>query len=103
MATLKSITNKAKKFYFEEWRGHEKVCPAFGEKVYITRLGWDHIVYLPRRRLVDKIIRLKNLPIAREILETANTYQTVERKGSYFLYGLWVVKGNKKFKVVVFQ
>jgi len=101
MTSVKSIVNRAKKFYFEEWRGREKICPAFGEKVHVTRLGWNHIVYLPRRRLVDKIIRLKNLNIAKEILETATTYQTIEKKGAYYRYGLWAIRGNKRFKVVV--
>lgn len=101
MTKVKTIIDKAKEYYFKEWRGNEKVCPAFGEKVYITRLGWNHIVNIPRRRLVDKIIRLKNLKVAREILETANTYQTTEKKGPYYRYGLWVIKGDRKFKVVV--
>lgn len=101
MTKVKTIIGRAKKYYFEEWRGNEKICPAFGEKVYITRTGWNHIVHLPRRRLVDKIIRLKNIKVAREILETANTYQTIEKKGPYYRYGLWVVKGDRRFKVVV--
>jgi len=101
MTKVRIIVQKAKKYYFDEWRGNEKVCPAFGEKVYITRTGWDHIVYSRRRRLVDKIIRLKNLKVAREILESANTYQTIQKKGPYYRYGLWVIRGDRKFKVVV--
>ncbi|MFZ5366350.1 MAG: hypothetical protein ACOZBZ_03570 [Patescibacteria group bacterium] len=60
MSSIKLIIKKAQKFYFEEWRGHEKICPAFGEKVYVTKIGWRHIAKHPRRKLVDKIIRLKN-------------------------------------------
>lgn len=42
MPSLKSIEKKAKEYYFRQWRGNEKICPAFGEKVYITNLGWNH-------------------------------------------------------------
>jgi len=101
MATVKSIIKKARKYYFDEWRGNEKICPAFGEKIYVTRLGWNHIVEHPRRSLVDKIIRLKKLPLAREVLETTTTYQTIQKKGKYHLYGLQAIKGNTRIKVVV--
>lgn len=101
MSNLKSIISKAKKYYFNEWKGSEKIAPAFGEKVYITKLGWNHIAYHPRRTLVDKIIRLKKLPLAREVLETSNTYQTLQKRGKYYLYGLQAIKGNTRIKVVV--
>lgn len=101
MSDLKSIIKKARKYYFEEWRGSEKVCPAFGEKVYVTKLGWNHIVHHPRRKFVDKIIRLKKLPLARELLETATTYQTVQKRGKYILYGIQAIKNNTRVIVVV--
>lgn len=81
MATVQSIIKRAKDYYFREWKGREKTCPAFGEKVYLTKLGWNHIVHHPRRTLTDKIIRLKKLSLAREILEKATTYQTLQKKG----------------------
>lgn len=101
MSSVKSIIKKAKGFYFKKWKGHEKVCPAFGEKVYLTRLGWNHIVFHRRRNLVDKIIRLKKLPLAKEILETSTTYQTLQKRGKYYLYGFQAIKGNTRAKVVV--
>ena len=101
MASLKSIIKKAKKYYFEEWRGREKVCPAFEEKVYLTRVGWNHIAKHRRRNLVDKIIRLRKLPLAREVLETSTTYQTIQKRGNYYLYGFQAIKGNTRIKVVV--
>lgn len=101
MAKLKQIFKKAKEYYFNEWRGTEKVCPAFGEKVYVTKLGWKHIAKHPRRNLVDKIIRLKNLKLAREVLETSTTYQTLQVKRGFYLYGFRAIKRNKVIKVVV--
>jgi len=101
MARVADIIAKAKDYYFNQWRGHEKISPAFGEKVYLTGVGWRHIAHHPRRLLIDKIIRLKNLGLAREVLETANTYQTINQKGKFILYGITAIKGNKRIKVVV--
>jgi len=99
--SIKPILKKAKDYYFNQWRGHEKECPAFGERVYLTRVGWNHIVYHPRRTLVDKIIRLKKLSLAREILEKATTYQTIQTKGDFCYFGFTAIKGDTRIKVVV--
>lgn len=99
--SFKSILKKAKDYYFDQWRGYEKECPAFGEKVYLNRIGWNHIVYHRRRTLVDKIIRLKKLPLAREILEKATTYQTLQSKGEFYYFGFTAIKGDTRIKVVV--
>lgn len=101
MSSVKSIIDKAKDYYFNHWRGHEKVSPAFGEKVFITKLGWNHIAKHKRRLLVDKLIRLKKLPLAREVLETATTYQTVTQRGKYLLYGFRAIKDRTVIKAVV--
>lgn len=101
MATLKNIEGKAKEFYFEVWRGNEKVIPAFNEKVYVTKLGWNHIAHHPRRRLIDKIIRLKKLPMAKEVLEKSTTYQTLEIRGKYYLYGFQAIVNQTRVKVIV--
>lgn len=101
MSSVKFIIRKGRRYYFEEWRGHEKVCPAFGEKVFVTGLGWRHIAKHPRRTLIDKIIRVKKLPLAREVLETSTTYQTFQKRGDYFYYGFTAIKGDTRIKVVV--
>jgi len=103
MSDLKSTIEKARQYYFHEWRGNEKISPAFGEIVYVTRVGWDHIVLHKRRLIVDKVIRLRKLPLAREVLESATTYQTVQTKGAYMLYGIKAIKGETVVKVVVSQ
>lgn len=100
---VKAIVASAKHYYFNLWRGHEKISPAFGEKVHITRLGWNHICYSPRRLLKDKIIRLKKLPLARALIETATTYQTVRKVGIFTQYGFRAIKGDTVIKVVVSQ
>lgn len=101
MATFQSIIKQAKEYYFNKWRGHEDVCPAFREKVYLTRVGWNHIVYHPRRTLVDKIIRLKKLFLARELLEKATTYQTLQVKRGFHYFGFTAIKDDTRIKVVV--
>ncbi|KKU74545.1 MAG: hypothetical protein UX99_C0011G0001 [Candidatus Amesbacteria bacterium GW2011_GWB1_47_26] len=103
MSDLKLTIEKARQYYFQEWRGNEKICPAFGEIVYVTRVGWNHIVHHKRRLIVDKVIRLKKLPLAREVLESATTYQTVQTRGEYTLYGIKAIKGDTVVKVVVSQ
>jgi len=99
--SVRSIINRAHDYYFNQWRGNEKICPAFGEKIYVTGLGWRHIAKHPRRLLVDKLIRLRNLSLAREVLEESTTYQTVQHKGKYILYGFRAIKGDRVIKVVV--
>lgn len=101
MSSVKTIIGKAKNYYFNVWRGNENICPAFGEKVYITKLGWNHIAHHPRRLLVDKLIRLKNLPLAQKVLETATTYQTLGARGNLYFYGFQAIQGAKMVKVVV--
>ena len=99
--TLKEQIAAGKDYYFNQWRGHEKICPAFGEKVYITEVGWNHIAKHPRRVLVDKLIRIRKLPLAREVLETTNSIQTLRKKGKYWQWGIQAIKGNTRVKIVI--
>lgn len=101
MTKLKDIEANAKDYYFNKWHGHEIVIPAFGEIVYVNRIGWNHIAHHPRRKLVDKIIRLKKLDIARKVLETSSHYQTVEVRGKIHYYGIQAIVGDTRVKVVV--
>lgn len=101
MTSNKSLIRKAKKFYFEEWRGHEKISPAFGEKVFVTRLGWEHVVHNPRHKLSDVVRRLKSLQYARKLLETFPLYQERRSTVKYDYYAFWGVIEEKRVKVVV--
>jgi len=101
MSDLKFIINKARKYYFEDWRGNEEICPAFKEKVFLTNVGWRHIAKHPRRNLVDKIIRLKKLSLARDLLKTSTTFQTLKKKSQFYYWGFQSIKGDTRIKVVV--
>lgn len=101
MAKIKTVIKKAKRFYFEKWRGKEKVCPAFGEKVCVTRLGWNHIVYNRRHKTKDVVMRLNNLKLAKELLETATLYQDFRKTGNLYYYGFDAVIRGKKIRVIV--
>ena len=98
MNTIGSIINKARDYYFNQWRGGEKICPAFGEKVYVTGLGWRHIAKHLRRLLVDKLIRLRNLRLAREVLEESTTYQTVQHKRLFSIIRRWLMSSEEKIR-----
>ena len=99
--TIKQQINKGKDYYFNKWRGSEKICPAFKEKVYITEIGWKHIAKHPRRTLVDKLIRLRKLPLARKVLETSNTFQSLRKQGRYWQWGIQAVSDHTRVKIVV--
>lgn len=101
MSKYKDIEAKAKDFYFNKWRGNEKIIPAFGEIVYVTKIGWNHIVHHPRRTLLDKIIRLKKLELAKQVLETSNHYQALEIRGQFYYYGIQAIIDNTRVKVIV--
>ncbi|WKZ25772.1 MAG: hypothetical protein QY322_00440 [bacterium] len=101
MSKYKDIEAKAKNYYFNEWRGSEKIIQAFNEIVYVNRIGWDHIVHHPRRSLKDKIIRLRKLDLARQVLETSSHYQTVEVRGKFYYYGIQAIVDNTRVKVIV--
>ena len=101
MTSNKSLIAKAKGFYFEEWRGHEKNCPAFSEVVYATRLGWNHVVFNKRHRTKDVVMRLKYLPLAKELLEIATMYQDFRKKGNIYFYGFDAIFKGKRIRVIV--
>ena len=101
MSKYKDIEAKAKDYYFNKWRGNEKVIPAFGEVIYITKTGWNHIVHHPRRTLLDKIIRLKKLELAKQVLETSTHYQTLEIRGEFYYYGFQAIVDDTRVKVIV--
>lgn len=94
--------NKAYSYYFRKWRGHEKITPAFKQKVHITRSGWDHLVNPSRKRTkVEQVLRFEILPLARKLLEEAQTFQEHRKDnlGHYFAFVGYL--GGRKIKVVV--
>lgn len=101
MSKYKDVELKAKNYYFDKWRGHEKRIQAFDEIVFVNRIGWNHIVHHPRRTLKDKIIRLKKLELARKVLETSSHYQTMEVRGKFYYYGIQAIMNDTRVKVIV--
>ncbi len=101
MTRISKIINKYKEFYFQQWRGHEKECPVFQEKVYVTRLGWNHIVFNKRHRSKDVVMRLKALILAKELLEKATIYQDRRIKNGNYFYAFDGIIRNKKIRVIV--
>lgn len=93
---------KAYKYYFEKWRGNEKTTPAFDQKVRVTHSGWDHIINPPRKRTkAQQVERFKILPLARKLLEEAQTFQEHRKDtyGHYFAFSGYL--SGKKIKVVI--
>ena len=102
----KSKYDKAKdkvfRFYFNKWRGNEKVTPAFGQKIRVTRSGWDHLISPSRKRTkAEQVRRFEILPLARKLLEEAQTFQEHRKDnfGHYFAFVGYI--GGRKIKVVV--
>ncbi len=100
---LRSAKRIGWEFYDQKWRGKEKVSPAFKEIVYATRSGWNHIVEAKKRTKAEQIRRLKVLPLAKKMLETATTYQEhrigKDKITHYFALSGYI--GGSKIKVIV--
>jgi len=101
MTSNKSLIRKAKEFYFYEWKGHEKICPAFKDKVFATRLGWNHVVYNRRHKTKDVVMRLKYLRLAKELLETATLYQDFRKRGNDCFYAFDAIFKGKRVRIIV--
>ena len=68
-----------KNFYFNQWRGRERPCPAFqNEIIYATRSGWEHI-NASKRTISELCSRLELLPHAKKLLEISTTYQSFKK------------------------
>ena len=94
--------NKAYLYYFQKWRGNEKITPAFRQKIKVTRSGWDHLVNPSRKRTKAEQARtFEVLPLARKLLEEAQTFQEHRKDhlGHYFAFVGYL--GGRKIKVVV--
>ncbi len=94
--------DKGYNYYFNKWRGNEKITPAFGQKVHVTRSGWDHLINPSRKRTkVEQARRFEVLPLARKLLEEAQTFQEHRKDhlGHYFAFVGYL--GGRKIKVVV--
>lgn len=88
--------------YYERWRKERTVCPAFdGQEVLITRIGWSHLISSRFRTKVEKIERLKALPLAKKLIKKSNTYQEYRFKNGLHYYAIEANLDGAKIKVVL--
>lgn len=100
--SFKKQVNDAKHFYFNVWRGSEKPCPAFGgEVVKVTRAGWNHILFSPKRESLEMLRRLRLLPCAKRMIENAKIVKEYRREGEVEYWSIEEVIEKKKIRVVV--
>lgn len=97
----KKARDIAEIFYFRKWRGKEKIAPAFSETVYVSRAGWDHIVFQKKRSKAEQLRRLKVLPLAKKLLETSTTFQEHRSSGETNYFALVGYIEKQRIKVVV--
>lgn len=93
---------RAWKFY-QAWRQTGSTSPAFnGEQIYITRLGWNHLVDPRKRRnQKEKIRRFRALPLAKKIIEISTTFQELRRDGDISYWAFVATIGGQQIKVVL--
>jgi len=100
---LEVVQHRAWKFY-QTWRQAGSFSPALQEKIFVTRLGWDHLLSPRKRRTKrEKIVRLNALPLARKLLETSTTYQEhrVDKERGISYWAFVAAMDGKRIKVVV--
>ena len=100
-SNYKKARDIAEIFYFKKWHNKEKIAPAFGEIVYISRAGWDHIVFQKKRSKAEQLRRLKALPQAKKLIETATTYQEHRSQGENHYFALIGFIQGLRIKVVI--
>lgn len=90
--------------YYNKWRRVGSYSPAFNETIKITRFGWNHLLDPKKRRTkLQKIKRLKALPLARKLIETATTYQEHRSIKNIDYFALTAEMGGQRIKVVISQ
>jgi len=102
MSNSKKELKKAKHFYFNVWRGNEGPCPAFnGEIIQITRAGWNHLLFSPKRDSAEMFRRLDLLPCARRIIESAREVKEYRRDGEVEYWSLERIVKGRKIRVII--
>lgn len=73
---LEKAQDRAWRFY-QAWRKTGSECPAFNnERIYVSRLGWNHLVSPRKKRTMkEKIRRFEVLPLAKKLIEQSTTFQ----------------------------
>lgn len=102
LSNLEKAQRHAWRFY-DHWRKTGSKSPAFdGEMIDVSRLGWDHLLNpLKKRSRIEKIRRLKALPLAKKLIEQSTTYQDhrTDREISFWAFVAYL--NGQQIKVVV--
>lgn len=108
-------TKHIKKYWGDKYKSYKSTfCPVFGEYVYFTNVGWNHIIGShghKRRVWKDVFHRLVLLEHTRQIIEKSHTFQDIRKMEDRLFYTLESVEkissNNEsklsKIKVVMLQ
>ena len=98
------VRAKSYQFYFKTWSQNTLVTPAFGQKVKITRSGWEHLTIPPKRRTKAELLeRFRLLPLAKKLLQEASTYQEHRTDQFGHFFGLVSEFNGVRIKVIVYS
>ncbi len=102
LSNLQKAQQHAWKFY-DQWRKTGSKSPAFGgEIIYVSRLGWDHLLDPRKKRSkIEKIRRLKALPLAKKLIEQSTTYQEHRTDRVITFWAFVAFLDGQQIKVVV--
>lgn len=89
--------------YYQTWRKTGSICPAFNdERIYVTRLGWNHLVSPRKKRTAkEKIRRFQALPLAKKLIERSTTYQEHRTDHGISFWALSAHMDGMKIKVIL--
>jgi hypothetical protein len=100
---LDKIILSSWKFY-DGWRKVGSYSPALKEQIKITRFGWNHLLDPKKRRTkIQKIRRLRALPLAKKLIETATTVQEHRSMKNIDYFAFVAEMNGRRIKVVISQ
>lgn len=90
--------------FYNNWRKIGSYSPALKEHIKVTRFGWNHLLDPKKRRTkIQKIKRLKALPLARKLIENATTFQEHRRNKNIEYFAFVAEMEGQRIKVVISQ
>jgi hypothetical protein len=87
--------------YYRRWKKEETFCPAFGQNVLITKMGWNHLTTSRFRTKVERIERMEALPLAKKLIKVSTTHQEYRYKNGWHYFALVGIIGGVKIKVIL--
>ncbi len=104
MKHKKSKLDKTKGYYYAQYKSYKSVfCLALDADVLFTNWGLDHIAEKKKRTKVEKIERLKLLPLAKKLLEKTTTVQGKRFQDYHDHYEFIALMNGVKIKVLVIE